>query len=84
MRCFEIIVDEFVDAVGEGPIGKEISKDRHDAILGKIHARPTPPDGFDYKLRASDLEWVLVEVPADPDPDIDGAEALEILLGGAE
>lgn len=28
-----------------------------------MDTRPTPPDGYDYRLRADNLEWELYELP---------------------
>lgn len=28
-----------------------------------MESRPTPPDGYDYRLRADNLEWELYELP---------------------
>lgn len=55
------------------------------AIVSELSARPVPPDGYDYRLRADTLEWELVELPPAPDPeeqDIPAEEALKIIAGG--
>lgn len=55
----------------------------YDTILQKIQNKPTNPDGHLYKLRADTLEWELVELPPEPDPELTDEELVEILLGGA-
>lgn len=37
------------------------------AIMHTIQTKPEDPDGFQYKLRADNLEWELVELP-EPEP----------------
>ena len=60
----------------------EITEAEYNSLSEMFAERPTAPDGFEYLLQDDPLEWVLVELPPDPDPEIDDAEALEILLGG--
>ena len=75
-----IIVDGYVNGfsfVGEDAIAERARQ--------KMLNRPTPPDGYDYRLRADTLEWELVELPPAPDPmeqEIPAEEALSIILGG--
>ena len=37
-------------------------KDYQEAIK-VMESRPTPPEGYDYRLRAEDLTWELYELP---------------------
>jgi len=39
-----------------------------------IHNRPTPQNGYDYKLKADTLTWELVELPKPSDTDTDATE----------
>ncbi len=39
---------------------------------------------YTYKLRADTLEWELVELPPEPEPELTSEEALDIILGGGE
>lgn len=85
MRYYELDDPSgFVVGIGVGNNGAEIDKDLFDSIHNKIDNKPTAPEGYAYKLRASDLEWELVELPPMPEPELTGEEALEILLGGGE
>lgn len=81
----KIIENGFVIAVGENIQGKQITDDEYAATMSVILTRPAPPFGFDYALRASDLEWELIELPSESiDPEIDNDELINILLGDTE
>lgn len=86
MTAFYKIVENGF-ATGFGTNGGDdvtgITETEYNALLEMFAARPTAPDGYAYRLQDDPREWVLVEMPPDPDEDIDDAEALEILLGGA-
>lgn len=41
----------------------EITESEYNELLSVIHNKPTPPTGFDYKLRADTITWELVELP---------------------
>ena len=82
-----MVVDGYIQYVSENIGNRNITNMEYESILAIIQNAPTPPSGYTYKLRASDLEWELVELPPeppDPDPEVTDEEALEILLGGAE
>ena len=84
MRYYKEIIQGYISSIGTGLGGIEISDVEYNELLTTIRNRPTPPPGYDYWLRADTLEWELVELPPEPvDPDIDDAELLDILLGGA-
>ena len=76
-----IVVDNYIVAV-------EAKDSNFEEIMARISEKPKDPDGYTHKLRADTLEWELVENPPDPEPtvddEVDDAEALSILLGGAE
>ena len=57
-------------------------KAEYETLEGLFAERPPAPEGYQYYLRADNLEWELVEAPEDD--EIEDSEALEILLGGAE
>lgn len=54
---------DFIESIGEGNCGTAVSEEEYNEILGAMHSRPTPPEGYDYCLRADTLEWELVELP---------------------
>lgn len=84
MRYYKQISDGYILAIGTGNGGAEITEDEYNAILDLIRTKPQATETTDYRLR-EDLTWEEYEVePPDPDPDIDDAELLHILMGGAE
>ncbi len=86
MTAFFKIVDENGYVSGFGRNGSdglaEITESEYNALAAMFAERPAASDGYFYVIRDNPREWVLVEVPVDPDPEIDDAEALSILLGG--
>lgn len=83
MRYYKIIDSGYIISVGSGFGGTEITEQEYAEILTIIRNKPTARDGYDYRLK-TDLTWESYKIdPPDPDPDIDDAEALNILLGGA-
>ena len=47
-----------------------------DTIMQKIQSKPADPEGYQYRLRADNLEWELVKLPpVEPEPPT-GEEAL--------
>lgn len=82
---YKIVSDGFVD--GFGTNGNDsvtgISEAEYKELMAFFHTLPVAPAGKKYLMRAEPLAWVLVDEP-DPDPELDDAEALEIILGGAE
>ena len=63
----------------------KIGENERDAILSALEDHPAYREGYALRLRDTDLVWEEYQIdPPDPDPDLDGDEALEILMGGAE
>jgi len=47
----------------------EITEAEYNAIMRAIQNKPTDPDGYQYRLRADNLEWELVKLPPiEPEP----------------
>lgn len=70
-------------AIGHNIGGEEITADEYKTILDTLRNKPTPPAGFDYRLK-TDLTWEQYELPAaDPDPVLSAEEALSVIMGGA-
>ena len=88
MIVFKNINDGFIESLSEGFGQKQITEEEYANILSIIRSAPSAPDGYTYMLCADTLEWELVENPPEPEPpvddEVDDAEALSILLGGAE
>ena len=75
--------DGYIIAVGTGG-GTEITEEEYNTILSVIHSKPQGTETTDYRLR-EDLTWEEYPIdPPDPDPDIDDAELLDILMGVTE
>lgn len=82
MKYYKCTNGGYILAVGTGG-GTEITEAEYNKILSVIQDKPKGTDTTDYRLR-EDLTWEEYEVdPPDPDPYIDDAELLSILLGGA-
>lgn len=83
MRHYKKIKDGYICAIGVGFGGIEITAEEYASLNTLIQNRPTPPEGYDYRLTES-LEWEEYELPPiDPaDDEIDDSEALAIILGG--
>lgn len=80
----KVIENGFITAIGTGIVGTEITESEYSTIMQKIRSKPTDPEGYQYKLRADNLEWELVELPPVEDPELTADEALGIILGGGE
>lgn len=81
MRYYKHISGDYIDYVGIGVGGIEISEIEYEEILDAI---PTdiPPDGYRYKIN-TDLTLELYKIPeAAEDDEIRDSEALEIITGG--
>ena len=72
-------------AIGTGPGGVEITESEYNEIMAVIQNRPQA-DGKGYRLK-TDLTWEEYALPPEPEPsdedELSDAEALDILLGGA-
>lgn len=54
-------------------IAVEESDAEYSVIMQKIQNKPNDPDGFQYKLRADNLEWEMEELP-EPEPVDENAD----------
>lgn len=81
MRCYKILDNNYILAIGTGKGGEEITESRYNEILSILRNRPTAPDGFAYRL-TKELEWELYELPPMEEPELTADEALDIILGG--
>ena len=57
----------YIVSLVKGITNGNITEKEYNEILSVIRNKPTPPDGFDYKLR-EDLTWELYELPI-PEPE---------------
>ena len=84
MKYYELNVNGYIISVGDSRCGTEITAERYAAVLDALRIKPPRTETTDYRLRV-DLTWEEYPVdPPDPDPEIDDAELLNILMGGAE
>ena len=82
MRYYKIIDNGYIKAVGTGAGSEEITQNEYAEIMSAIGNKPPRTDTTDYRL-TDELEWEAYEVPPpDPDPELDAAEAFEIIFGG--
>lgn len=58
---FTTVEDGYITGIGRASVGN-ISEAEYTQILDALQSRPTPPTGYDYRLR-TDLTWELVELP---------------------
>ena len=81
---FKIAKNGYIVIVGEGIGGEEITESEYNEILSAIQSKPAGTETTDYRLR-EDLTWEEYEIdPPEENPDIDDAEAFDIIFGGAE
>lgn len=84
MRYNKTTSDGYILTIGTGFGGTEITEAEYDEILSVLHNKPARTDTTDYRLR-EDLTWEAYPVdPPEPDPEVDEAEAFNIIFGGAE
>ena len=68
MKYAKSIYNGYIIACGSLQSGVQISQTEYVEILGAFLKRPKNPVGCTYNLRADNLEWELVELPAEPEP----------------
>jgi hypothetical protein len=81
---YKVVEDNFVAGFGTngGDEVTGITETEYNALAEMFADRPTAPEGYAYMIQDDPREWVLVELPPDPDEDIDDAEAFAIIFGG--
>ena len=83
MRYYKQTDGEYILSIGTGLEGEEITEAEYNEILTIIRNKPQATETTDYHLKI-DLTWEAYKIEPEPEPeDIDDADALEILLGGA-
>ena len=82
MRYYKITGEGFIYSIGVGDGGEEISEEEYNTIQTAIANKPEATETTDYMLR-TDLTWDAYDVEP-VDPEIDEAEAFEIIFGGEE
>ena len=68
MRYYKTIDKSYIISVGTGNGGTEIAEQEYAEILAIIRNKPTPRDGYDYRLK-TDLTWEEYALPPfEPEP----------------
>lgn len=63
MHMYRKNVDNgYIISISKGDSSGNITEEEYNSIMEVIHNKPTPPDGYDYRLTES-LEWELYELP---------------------
>lgn len=82
MRYYKIIENGYIQAIGTGGGGAEITETEYSQIMAAIQQKPERNETTDFRLKEN-LTWEEYERPLDPEPDeIDAEEAMRIILGG--
>ena len=68
MRYNKTIESGYIISIGTGNGGTEITEQEYSEILAVIRNKPTPRDGYDYRLK-TDLTWEEYALPPiEPEP----------------
>ena len=68
MRNYKITDNSYILSIGTGSGGTEITEQEYSEILAAIRNKPTPRDGYDYRLK-TDLTWEEFKLPpVEPEP----------------
>lgn len=54
----------YIISIGINSYGEKITEAEYNEILAVIESKPTPREGYDYRLR-EDLTWEEFELPVD-------------------
>ena len=81
MEYYKRIENGYILAIGENMGGTEITEAEYNEIRAVIASKPPREGDTDYRLR-EDLTWEAYTVPPEPEPDLDDAEAFELIFGG--
>ena len=86
MRYNKQTSNSYILAIGTGYGGTEITETEYNDIMAIIQSCPKV-EGKGYRLK-TDLTWEAYDLPPEPEPsdedELSDAEALNILLGGAQ
>ena len=81
MRCYKLIENGYIMAIGRGSCCDEITAEEYENIFSVIRNKPSADIGYDYWLK-EDLTWELVEVPiVEPTDEVSGDELLNMIEG---
>lgn len=80
MVYFKTTNGNYILSVGTGAGGTEITESEYNEIMSAIQNKPQATETTDYQLK-TDLTWEAYEIEPIDEPDIDDADALNIILG---
>ena len=81
MRYYKSTANGYLNSVGKGNGGTEITEQEYNEILNVMANKPEATETTDYMLR-DDLTWETYEVEPIPEPEPTPEETLEFLFGG--
>lgn len=81
MNFYKTVENGYITAIGTGGRGTELTEEEYGEIMTVIHNKPQRTESTDYRLK-EDLTWEEYDRPPEPEPELDGEELLDILLGG--
>lgn len=82
MRYYKQIADGYIQYIGQGNGGEEITAAEYENILAVIQAMPEAPEGKGYRLK-TDLAYEEYDLPpVETTDEISDTEALSIIIGG--
>ena len=86
MRYSKIVIDGYIVGLGAQECCSNITEAEYNDIMAIIQSCPKA-EGKGYRLK-TDLTWEEYDLPPKPEPsdedELSDAEALNILLGGAQ
>lgn len=85
MRYYKNIENGYIDAIGTGGGGVEITETEYNEIMSVIQNKLPRTETTDYHLK-EDLTWEEYEREEEPmdDIELDPQDALDSIFGGAE
>lgn len=82
MMYKKVVINGYILGVGQVEHNGNITEDEYNELTALFHDMPNAPDGYEAKLNDNTLEWDIIEIPPEPEPELTDSEALNILLGG--
>jgi hypothetical protein len=76
MRYYKQLDSNYYVLIGTGIGGIEIDEEEYTRLASIINSRPTPPDGYGYRLTATEIWEQYALPPVEDDPDVDADAAL--------
>ena len=81
MRYYKIIDGSYIQAIGTGGGGVELTEAQYNTIMALAQSKPPRTETTDFRLIDATLTWEEYERPADPEPEAEVGELFDILTG---